>query len=551
MAFLTKLSAKLREYRLITVLVSLTSLSVHSQDILSQNNSISTTQETDYDVVLVGAGIAGSYTAHRIKEAYPDKKVAVLEMSNRVGGRLFSYKLPGTNTFAELGGMRIAQHQRLAYGLAKDKLGLTLQDTESKQQRTYFDGIICKDSTCSKDYNDLLTKIKSNFLCENIDKREPAKIISCLETQQYAGKPLTQYTIKDFLSVAITPAELKILHQGFGYSSYLFEDNVSAVFLLSRLYLEYGELYSVESGMQDIPRKLIDIFKSHQGDLRLNTRVDSIDWHQQDNHFKVKVFDGVQKTTRLISTKNIIWTAGQASINKIASNFINKSDIKDQINKVTVSKASKIWFSYSDFWWHNLNIRRGYSTTDLPILSSYYFDPLRPQTDKDTHALIKASYNYGPKTDYWQTTYMDDYSVIYRYGSKLYRSKTFDDIVLIQDIPSLMPSDGNSYDGMVADVTDQLSKVHDMAIPSPVSFVMVNWSNPPFNGAFSGWHPVQSIAETAKRVAHVDPNVPFYIVGDTWSLYPGWIQGALETSEYVLNRYFQIPAPAWLNTNVE
>lgn len=57
------------------------------------------------DVTIVGAGIAGSYAAWRLRNQ--DKKITIYEYSDRIGGRCHTIKFPGIpDVNIELGAMR-------------------------------------------------------------------------------------------------------------------------------------------------------------------------------------------------------------------------------------------------------------------------------------------------------------------------------------------------------------------------------------------------------------------------------------------------------------
>jgi len=58
------------------------------------------------DVLIVGAGVSGLFTAMQIRKRYPHLTVAVVERTGYVGGRLVSIPLQGSETAIELGGMR-------------------------------------------------------------------------------------------------------------------------------------------------------------------------------------------------------------------------------------------------------------------------------------------------------------------------------------------------------------------------------------------------------------------------------------------------------------
>jgi monoamine oxidase len=77
-------------------------------------------------VAVVGGGISGLYIAWRILTGEPNdghspsgKRVVVLELSKRTGGRLLTWR-PFTNQpdlHGELGGMRFFQQQTLVWSL--------------------------------------------------------------------------------------------------------------------------------------------------------------------------------------------------------------------------------------------------------------------------------------------------------------------------------------------------------------------------------------------------------------------------------------------------
>lgn len=59
------------------------------------------------DVIIVGGGPAGTFTAWRVQQSKVASKVLLLEATNRIGGRLYTEHVPGIDyDMAELGGMR-------------------------------------------------------------------------------------------------------------------------------------------------------------------------------------------------------------------------------------------------------------------------------------------------------------------------------------------------------------------------------------------------------------------------------------------------------------
>ena len=65
------------------------------------------------DIAIVGAGIAGSYSAWRLRNQ--DKKITVYEYSDRIGGRCHTVKFPNIpDVNVEMGAMRFKPRGKLS-----------------------------------------------------------------------------------------------------------------------------------------------------------------------------------------------------------------------------------------------------------------------------------------------------------------------------------------------------------------------------------------------------------------------------------------------------
>ena len=76
-----------------------------------------------YDYLIAGGGIAGLYTAYRILKHFPTVKICILEADNRLGGRLHSIPLE-EGAIIEAGGARFNTHQHRIIALIRE-LGLS------------------------------------------------------------------------------------------------------------------------------------------------------------------------------------------------------------------------------------------------------------------------------------------------------------------------------------------------------------------------------------------------------------------------------------------
>ena len=71
-----------------------------------------------YDYLLVGAGVAGLYTAFNLTRSYPKKKICIIESSGYIGGRLHSIKYD--NIVVDGGGARFNTQQYRVVSLVKE-----------------------------------------------------------------------------------------------------------------------------------------------------------------------------------------------------------------------------------------------------------------------------------------------------------------------------------------------------------------------------------------------------------------------------------------------
>ena len=93
------------------------------------------------DIAIIGGGAKSAYTAYRLMKANPNESpvlkrllelsgreqldVKLFELSDRIGGRLWSINMPGLpNIPAEMGGMRFLKSQQNVYGLCTTELKL-------------------------------------------------------------------------------------------------------------------------------------------------------------------------------------------------------------------------------------------------------------------------------------------------------------------------------------------------------------------------------------------------------------------------------------------
>ena len=97
---------------------------------------------------------------------------------------------------------------------------------------------------------------------------------------------------------------------------------------------------------------------------------------------------------------------------------------------------------------------------------------------------------------------------------------------------------------MVAETQRQLKELHDLSdIPDPVGAAYFNWMTERFGGAWHFWNPHVDSREVIPRIRRPLPEANIYLCGEAFSAAQGWVEGALNTAEMVLEEYFGLPRP--------
>jgi len=123
----------------------------------NHNNTVN-----NYDLVIIGGGIAGLYTLYKLSKKYKHLKILLLESGQRLGGRIYSYKetIDKQEYVMDLGAGRLGYHHKLINNLINE-LGLKPKIIPIPNTKTYIEVRDNKaiNKTSTKDYiMDKLTK---------------------------------------------------------------------------------------------------------------------------------------------------------------------------------------------------------------------------------------------------------------------------------------------------------------------------------------------------------------------------------------------------------
>lgn len=523
------------------------------------------------DVAVVGGGVAGVYSAWRLigSTATQRRTVALFEGSDRIGGRLLSIVPPEMEQLVcELGGMFFASFQSHVTGLVAH-LGLaTHQIPNSKLNRAYLRGkhltgddlsdraklpyrLSGKEARIAPDQ---MIGYALNTLIPQLARTPPPDINHLLDTVSVNGRPLTDWGF------------WHLLYHGLGSEGYNYaRDATPDDFMVlnwnatdvARQYLQFNTpgytMYRVRDGYEQIPLQLAEQFQQQGGEIyrrhrlvrfdaatlpdatpgvRLELRADSEGWGPTAGGTPVVIY-----------ARSLILALPRRSLELLdpTGAFMGSLDVQQLVASVTPIPMFKLFLCYREPWWESHGITTGMSITDLPARTCYYWGVEGEGSKR--RALLMATLNDMLAADFWAGL---------RNPPSATSQPSIDPGLGAAGLPRWESYSAMGQTAMIEEANRQLALLHDLPeIPAPYAGAYRDWSEDPFGGAGSLWNSQLRSVDLAPRMLKPLPELPVYICGEAYSRNQGWVEGALETAEALLQQHFQLDPPRWCSAAQE
>jgi monoamine oxidase len=102
-------------------------------------------------------------------------------------------------------------------------------------------------------------------------------------------------------------------------------------------------------------------------------------------------------------------------------------------------------------------------------------------------------------------------------------------------------------DEMVDSANRQVAQVHALPeLPQPYSAVYHTWNEDPYGGGWHEWKANYRLDEVMCRMRKPVAKEDIFIVGEAYSYGQGWVEGALDVAESMLEEFFDLECPEWL-----
>lgn len=522
--------------------------------------------DENIDIAIVGGGVSGVYSAWRLKQADPTRKIVVFEGGNHIGGRLLSVRPPEIKDMvAELGGMRIlpavqplitklikvlnrelsSEQQIETYDFPVDKpqniaylrgVYLRLSDfTTNPRKVPYHLNFLERGGTAGSIIVNAIEQIVPGITNPGLTEQQRREMV---QGATFAGLPLYQQGFWNVLLRVISCEGYELGVDAGGYNSTLF--NWNAADAIPWYLSDFGvdpKYKGFKKGFQQVPLSLALLFG--EDGIRLNTKVEGFDW----------AGDGFELRTqgKTIRAGALILAMPRRSLDLLTPTSPPLQQIQDLIASVTPRPLFKLFTTYSNPWWRAagyagpdgkfIPVEAGRSVTDMPVRQTYYWpnDDGTPATDGP--AMLMASYDDGTNIGFWDG-FRPRRRQAWQEGKEVVEP---DDPYADDECDPHSAPDWHQYKAprrMVKEVARQLAVIHGLSYTPEVRCAAFrDWGDDPFGGGWNSWNIGVQSWDVKKRIVQPSDQRPLYICGEAYSDAQGWVEGALQTADMMLAKF--------------
>ena len=549
-----------------------------------------------FDYVVIGAGVAGLYTAWRTAESMRSKRVALFDAARGPGGRVASVVVPHVPFVAELGAMRFLAHHTRLFRLTQE-LGLPVRpfgfdNTAFFYLRgrclpgdTFAGGRVWSRRTAlpyavdrAEHLNpfDLITLAirralatvrfitptdatkKLTHKLRKLEKDDEALAATTFSTEeweliktdaQWDGAALYDIGFWDLVHGQLSEEGYQLAYDGSGYESIL--SMWSAAEAIPWFLSDFSTTgyQTLVGGMQRLTDSIYERYE------RLENATSSFGyslralWKEKDL-FRLQFVNELGEPLPEVRATTVVLALPQKSLvqlNLQGLKFTAKDDdrkaeawFRMMLNGVTPKALLKLFLIYEEQWWDGPKGHRDLQSfrviTDQPLRQIYHFGPQDQQgellNERRERFRMVLAYSDSRFADYWKQLNESSAQDGPFVRRGVWKGLNRNEKKQLED---LLDTYGASYE-VVKRANVQLARVHGIPnVPDPCIALVRHWLDEPY---FAGWHAwdmgVPSVA-VAERLLKPFRDADVFICGEAFSANQGWIEGALETAEKVVH----------------
>jgi flavin-dependent amine oxidoreductase len=514
----------------------------------------------ELDVAIVGGGVAGLYAAWRLatsdvgNRGSEPLRVAILESTDRIGGRIETVSFPGMpHHRAEFGAMRLTSWQQLVLAVS-DRLGVSVEPFPMGDEHNFWYvrgkrlhadelsdpgkvpyGLVGWE--VGKTPQQLLDHVALQLLGDRpmpTDRRAWDQLKVSL---RYRGRSAREFGFWNVLADQLSSEAVNFVSDSVGFGS--MTQNWNALEALQLIYSDFGpEVNYIRfgAGTDRLTVGLAKGFSAAGGEIFCASAVTRVD-SGPDGPPEVVLTVRNVRTTQLwqVRARHVILALPRRALELLGqpgSLFepypLAETELLELVGSVHRYPAFKLFLAYEEPWWRELGISSGPSVTDLPIRQTYYFG-----VEETERALLMSSYNDDRTVAYWQglawTERDEPTAPRLQVSGEGGPSQVF-----------VAPPE------MIRHAQMQLARMHGLDVPTPYLAAYRNWGAPPFGGAWHLWRVNADSVAVGMRMRRPLFEYNVHVCGEAYSGIQAFIEGALTSTELVLQEQLGLPPPDWL-----
>jgi monoamine oxidase len=496
---------------------------------------------SDIDVAIIGGGVAGTYAAWRLRQAAPHLRVMLFEMNSRIGGRLRSVSFPqAPHLVADVGGMRFLEVQKHVAGAVRqldlaarpfpvagvnNRLALrgkSFSYAEAGVGQNLFTYNVA--SADQSPHSDLFVRALSRIV-PDIGQMTPAKWKAVRSTYRYKGRLLKDWAAWTLLSDAFTAEEMRLVQDAGGYDDFILYENGLEEF--DFIFLgddESRPFQSIVGGYQRLPEALAAAAQWAGAVIQRSARLTRLHLPtHRGSSFQLGVVGSDGKRTAL-EAKSVVLALPRRAM-ELIDDFpaLREPGVYDLVSAAVAVPACKTLTLYPRPWWKDQGITGGRSITDLPARQFYALgaEPERLPAESGDGFGVLMTYAAANTVEYWRELAPASADAGFQWLA------------------------GDSE--LAQEIHREATLVYATAPPEPLAACFQDWSADPFGGGWHFWAKGRDGLALADRIIRPIDGVDLFICGESYTPHEsGWVEGAIERAETMLQRHFGLKAPAWL-----
>lgn len=382
----------------------------------------------------------------------------------------------------------------------------------------------------------------------------------------------------------LSPETYEYVTDAFGY--YSLTNNWNAAEAMQVIFSDFTQnpdYHTLREGFDRLPQLVREEFEKLRGEVRLRHQVVAIDRANEGEYRYQLTIRDEKKAIRKVLADKVLLAMPRRSLELLQETSVWNLDaelgvgkkqrtLRDCISSVIPFPAFKLFLAYPNRWWRNdpFQIAAGRSISDLPIRQTYYFpsaakkfapDCLPP----DGPGLVMASYDDLGAVPFWRGL---ESTPKQKHTSNTLMREALDRRKAAAPGAGMHPYDLETHEALIDDpgffyappemvryAQEQLSLMHfNRPLPDPLPLpqnatlflaAYRDWGIDPFGGGWNFWAPMVEVKAMMERMRRPMDDEDIFIIGDGYSGAQGWVEGALTTTEKVLQEHLELPPAPW------